>query len=108
MDITTIQNNSFGDFEVEISDSVDIYLDTLKNVFDFDALSKLIKRNDFKLVLDSLNGGLQFFSFFYYYLYFRRYHFLLLVSFFFHFFTSDFLIKFIIKIFYFKPIFYYF
>jgi len=42
--------------QVEIIDSVDIYLDLMKEIFDFPALKKLLARSDFPILVDSLHG----------------------------------------------------
>lgn len=65
VDLSVIAENKFiGGFVVDVIDSVEIYETCLRNVFDFDALAGFVVRKDFKMVLDSLNGGMK--SFFYF------------------------------------------
>ena len=51
-----VKTNEFDGFTVDVIDSVEIYEQNLRSVFDFDALSTLVKRDDFTMVLDGLNG----------------------------------------------------
>jgi len=50
------------DFTVEVIDSVADYLELMKEIFDFPALKTLIKGSDkrpaFKILIDSMNGGM--------------------------------------------------
>ena len=46
--------HKFGDFEVEVVDSVADYLTLLKQVFDFDLLRKFLSRPDFKFKFDAM------------------------------------------------------
>lgn len=57
VDLATLGSQKFKDFEVEVIDSVDDYLELLKQIFDFDALKKFISRPDFKFIYDSMHGG---------------------------------------------------
>eukprot|EP00741_Cyanophora_paradoxa_P018917 tig00021105_g18262.t1 len=56
VDLSKLGSTKFGDFEVEIVDSVDDYLALMKTIFDFDALKKFCSRPDFKILVDSLHG----------------------------------------------------
>eukprot|EP00208_Stichococcus_sp_RCC1054_P002668 CAMPEP_0206134820 /NCGR_PEP_ID=MMETSP1473-20131121/224_1 /ASSEMBLY_ACC=CAM_ASM_001109 /TAXON_ID=1461547 /ORGANISM="Stichococcus sp, Strain RCC1054" /LENGTH=557 /DNA_ID=CAMNT_0053526443 /DNA_START=244 /DNA_END=1917 /DNA_ORIENTATION=- len=56
VDLSKIGVNTFGDFEVEVVDSVEDYLATLKEVFDFPALKALVSRSDFPIVFDAMNA----------------------------------------------------
>lgn len=54
--MSKLGSHKFGNFEVEIIDSVEDYLTLLKSVFDFEAIKKLIHRPDFTFLSDSLHG----------------------------------------------------
>lgn len=41
---------------VDILDSVQDYLDLLKDIFDFPKIAALIKKQDFKIRIDAMNG----------------------------------------------------
>merc|ERR1712137_515068 len=56
VDLSVVKTNEFDGFTVDVIDSVEIYEQNLRSVFDFDALSTLVKRDDFTMVLDGLNG----------------------------------------------------
>jgi len=56
VDLSKLGKHTFGNFEVEVIDSVDDYLQLMKTIFDFEALKKLIARPDFHFVFDSLSG----------------------------------------------------
>jgi phosphoglucomutase len=56
VDLSKPGTHKFGEFEVEVIDSVSDYLATLKEVFDFPALKKFVARKDFKLVFDAMNA----------------------------------------------------
>jgi phosphoglucomutase len=43
-------------FKVQVIDSVDVYLNLLRSIFDFDAIKKLLARSDFKFVFDAMHG----------------------------------------------------
>ena len=46
-------------FLVEIVDSVDIYLNLLRNIFDFNAIRNLLTvPNQIKIRIDAMNGGM--------------------------------------------------
>uniref|UniRef100_A0A8V0YJR4 Phosphoglucomutase 5 n=1 Tax=Gallus gallus TaxID=9031 RepID=A0A8V0YJR4_CHICK len=50
--------NKFKPFRVEIVDSVDIYLNLLRNIFDFNAIRNLLTGpNQIKIRIDAMNGG---------------------------------------------------
>lgn len=59
VDLSKIGKHTFGNFTVDVIDSVDDYLQLLKTIFDFQALKNLIARKDFKFIFDSLSGGMQ-------------------------------------------------
>lgn len=44
-------------FKVEIISSTEDYIQVLKSVFDFSAISTLFKRPDFSFYFDAINGG---------------------------------------------------
>lgn len=56
VDLSKLGTKQFGNFQVEVIDSVDDYLKLLKTIFDFDSLKKLFERPDFTFLSDSLNG----------------------------------------------------
>ena len=58
VDLSKIGKQTFGNFEVEVIDSVDDYLQLIKTIFDFPTLKKLIARPDFHFIFDSLSGGM--------------------------------------------------
>jgi phosphoglucomutase len=43
---------------VEIVDSVDDYWQLMKSIFPIDSIKKLVARPEFKVRLDSMNGGI--------------------------------------------------
>ena len=49
-------STTFGGFEVEVMDSIEDYLATLKEVFDFDALKAFMSRPDFSMVFDGMHA----------------------------------------------------
>lgn len=49
-------SHSFDYFTVEVIDAMEDYVGLLKRIFDFDALSKLMKKANFKFLFDALNG----------------------------------------------------
>jgi phosphoglucomutase len=44
---------------VEIVDSVDDYWQLMKSIFPIDSIKKLVARPEFKVRLDSMNGGMR-------------------------------------------------
>jgi len=57
VDISTIGSKTYGPLEVEIIDSVEDYLDFLKEIFDFALIKDFFKKNpDFKVLFDALHG----------------------------------------------------
>lgn len=56
VDLSTVGVSTFGDFEVEVVDYTKEYFDTLKSVFDFDALKAFVSRSDFKFVFDAMHA----------------------------------------------------
>jgi phosphoglucomutase len=53
----TINVDGHGLVEVNIVSSTALYVDTMKNLFDFDKLQNLFSRNDFWFVFDGLHGA---------------------------------------------------
>ncbi|WPT14178.1 Phosphoglucomutase [Picochlorum sp. SENEW3] len=56
IDLSSVGVTRFGDFEVEVVDYTKEYFDTLKEVFDFDALKKFVSRSDVKFVFDAMHA----------------------------------------------------
>lgn len=56
IDLSQLKVHHFGDFTVEVIDSVEDLLDTYRDVFDMDAIKRLISRSDFQLLFDALHG----------------------------------------------------
>lgn len=56
VDLSKLGVSKFGDFEVEVVDSCDDYLATLKEVFDFGLLKEFIARKDFSMVFDAMHA----------------------------------------------------
>ena len=56
LDLSVIGVHKFGSFEVEVVDNTVDYFATLKEVFDFAALSKFVKRSDFRFVFDAMHA----------------------------------------------------
>lgn len=56
VDLSKVGVTKFGDFEVEVIDSCDDYLATLKEVFDFPLLKSFIARKDFSIVFDAMHA----------------------------------------------------
>ena len=51
-------NCPFSVYPVEIVDSVDVYLQLLRNIFDFSAIKSLLTGpNQLKIHIDAMNGG---------------------------------------------------
>ncbi|KAL5727793.1 phosphoglucomutase (alpha-D-glucose-1,6-bisphosphate-dependent) [Ranunculus cassubicifolius] len=46
----------FGNFSVEVIDSVSDYLDLMKVVFDFELIKNLVSRSDFRLIFDAMHA----------------------------------------------------
>lgn len=57
VDISKVATHTFGDFTVEVIDSLEDYVKYMQEVFDFDAIRGLLKRPDFSLYVDSLHGA---------------------------------------------------
>lgn len=57
--VQTVVIFSYLIFLVEIVDSVDIYLNLLRNIFDFNAIRNLLTGpNQIKIRVDAMNGGM--------------------------------------------------
>lgn len=46
-----------GKFEVHIVDSVNDYVEMVKEIFDFEVLRRLFAERDLKVLIDSMSGG---------------------------------------------------
>lgn len=51
---STYQIEGYGEFTVEVVDSVDSYVNLMKKIFDFNSMADFLK--DFPILMDSLNG----------------------------------------------------
>jgi len=56
VDLNKLGSTTFGGFEVEVMDSIEDYLATLKEVFDFDTLKAFVSRPDFSMVFDGMHA----------------------------------------------------
>ncbi|KAJ3043127.1 Phosphoglucomutase-2 [Rhizophlyctis rosea] len=57
VDLSQIGTKTFGNFTIEIIDSVDDYVVLMREIYDFDKIRKFFtSRPDFKVVLDSMHG----------------------------------------------------
>jgi len=56
VDLSQPGTSQFGSFEVEVVDNTVDYFDTLKEVFDFDALRKFVGRSDFRFIFDAMHA----------------------------------------------------
>lgn len=57
VDISTVGTQQYGDLEVEVVDSVEDYVQMLKEIFDFDLIKSFLKSQpDFKVLFDGLSG----------------------------------------------------
>lgn len=57
IDLSRLGSQTAGPVEVEIIDSVKIYMDMLKDIFDFDLIKSFLKQHsDFKILFDGLSG----------------------------------------------------
>ncbi|EPY40526.1 phosphoglucomutase [Angomonas deanei] len=57
VDLSTVGKQTFGDFTVEVIDSLEDYTTYMKSIFDFDALQKFTSRPDVSFHLDCLHGA---------------------------------------------------
>lgn len=60
--MTVVGSHTFGEFTVEVIDAMEDYVNLLKQIFDFEALSGLMKKPGFKFLFDALNGGTAIFG----------------------------------------------
>lgn len=73
MDLSKLHVVKYDGFEVEVIDPLQDYvrvrivtplltlqISLLREIFDFDKIKSLLTRPDFKILLDSLNGGMRF------------------------------------------------
>jgi len=56
IDIDKLGTSKLGDMVVEVIDTVADYQQLLQSIFDFDLVSKLVTRKNFKMCMDSLNA----------------------------------------------------
>ena len=56
--MSTLGVKEFGNFSVEIVDSVNDYVALMKEIFDFDGIRAFLARNkNFTLLFDGMHGG---------------------------------------------------
>lgn len=59
IDFSRITTYDFDNFTVEIVDSVNDYVELVKDIFDFDQIKAFFaRRPDFKVLFDGMNGGM--------------------------------------------------
>ena len=56
VDLSKTGVTTFGDFEVEVIDPVADYLELAREVFDFDLITSLVTRSDFKMKFDAMHA----------------------------------------------------
>ena len=56
VDLSKVGVTKFGDFEVEVIDPVADYLELAREVFDFDLITSLVTRSDFKMKFDAMHA----------------------------------------------------
>lgn len=56
VDLSMLHQHKFGNFSIEVVDSVDNYWALMKSIFPIESIKKLVTRSDFKVKLDSMNG----------------------------------------------------
>lgn len=56
-DICFMQIKGHGDFVVDVVDSVNDYVQLMKEIFDFEALRRMFVDNGIKVLIDSMSGG---------------------------------------------------
>jgi phosphoglucomutase len=59
IDLSTIGSYAFGGFTVEVISALDDYVALMKQIFDFDAIRRLLAYPNFNCLFDSLNGGVK-------------------------------------------------
>jgi len=57
IDISEIGVTDFGDFTVEIVNSVDDYVSLMKTIFDFGSIKTFLEKSKFKVLFDAMHGG---------------------------------------------------
>ncbi|CCW63347.1 unnamed protein product [Phytomonas sp. EM1] len=57
VDISCLGIQNFGDFTVEVINSLEDYVSYMQEIFDFNAIRQLLSRPDFKIHLDCLHGA---------------------------------------------------
>lgn len=58
VNISEIGTTSFGDFSVEVVDSVDDYVLLMKSIFDFESIRTFLGSTNFKVLFDGMHGGI--------------------------------------------------
>ena len=56
VDIDKLGESELGNMTVEVIDSVADYQQMLESIFDFDLISKMLSKKDFKMCMDSMNA----------------------------------------------------
>lgn len=57
VNIHDIDVTSFGDFSIEVVNSVDDYVILMKSIFDFDSIKTFLGNGKFKVLFDGMHGG---------------------------------------------------
>jgi phosphoglucomutase len=57
IDISKIGVSEFGNFTVEVVNSVDDYVALMKTIFDFDSIKRFLGKGNFKVLFDAMHGG---------------------------------------------------
>ena len=58
MDLSKIGETCFGNFTVEIVNSVDDYVGLMKTIYDFEAIKDFLAHGKFKILFDAMHGGI--------------------------------------------------
>ncbi|ORC89428.1 phosphoglucomutase [Trypanosoma theileri] len=56
VDLTKKENHVFETFKVSVINTTEDYVESMKNIFDFDYIKRLLQRPDFQIRIDGLNG----------------------------------------------------
>eukprot|EP00126_Sphaerothecum_destruens_P011947 Sdes_comp20972_c0_seq2m19050 len=56
IDLSVLGTSQFGDFTVEVIDSVNDYANLMRSIFDFQAIKNLLSKKSFKFIFDAMSG----------------------------------------------------